>query len=95
MKNQNTAFAAMVFALAFGIAAVTEAVPSPGGGPTTGPANYQPSAEGEQLPVITIRSAGDIPPGKDRLIRPRYEACNPVRGNVRKLQGQWHRCRGG
>ena len=64
MKNQNTAFTAIVFALAFGIAAVTEAVPSPGGGPTTGPANYQPSAEGEQLPVISIHSAGDILRGK-------------------------------
>jgi hypothetical protein len=64
MKNRNTAFTAIAFALAFGIAAVTEAVPSPGGGPTTGPANYQPSAEGEQLSVITIHSAGDIPRGK-------------------------------
>lgn len=64
MKNQNIALMAMVSALAFALGPVTEANTSPQGGPTVGPANYQPSGEGEQMPVITINSAGDIPRGK-------------------------------
>jgi hypothetical protein len=50
--------------------------PSPGGGPTGPPANegvsanseansaYSTSPEGENLPVVTIHSTGDIPRGK-------------------------------
>jgi hypothetical protein len=64
MKNQNIVLIAIAFALAFALAPITNAAPIPGGGPATGPANYQPSAEGEQLPVISIHSAGDIPRGK-------------------------------
>src|ERR1700757_3978959 len=66
MKNQNIVLIAIAFAfaLAFALAPVTQAAPSPGGGPApaSAGANYQP--EGEQLPVITINSAGDIPRGK-------------------------------
>jgi hypothetical protein len=65
MKNQNTIFVAIAFALAFALAPVTNAAPSPGGIPTaSAAANQQPSAEGEQLPLITIHSAGNIPRGK-------------------------------
>ena len=60
MKHQNIVFIAIAFALA----PVTQAAPSPRGGPAPAcaGANYQP--EDEQLPVITIHSAGDIPRGK-------------------------------
>ena len=74
MKNQNIVFIAIAFALAFALAPVTKAAPSPGGIPTGGPANEQlspvrwppppTSPEGENLPVITIHSTGDIPRGK-------------------------------
>ena len=63
MKNRNTAFIAIAFALAFALGAVTQAAPSPGGGPAGQSANAM-STEGEQLPVITINSAGNIPRGK-------------------------------
>ena len=74
MKNQNIVFIAIAFALAFALAPVTKAAPSPGGIPTGGPANEQPSPvrwpppptspEGENLPVVTIHSAGNILRGK-------------------------------
>src|SRR6266581_6987272 len=65
MKNQNTIFIAIAFALAFALAPVTNAAPSPGGIPTASAAtNNQLSAEGEQLPVISIHSAGNILRGK-------------------------------
>ena len=74
MKNQNIVFIAIAFALAFALAPVTKATPNPGGIPTGGPANEQPSPvrwpppptspEGENLPVVTIHSAGNILRGK-------------------------------
>ena len=63
MKNQNPVFIAIMLVCA--LAPVTNAAPSPGGIPTaSAAANNQPSAEGEQLPLITIHSAGNIPRGK-------------------------------
>ena len=65
MKNQNTIFIAIAFALAFALAPVTNAAPNPGGIPTSSAtANQQASSEGEQLPVITIHSAGNVLRGK-------------------------------
>jgi hypothetical protein len=72
MKNQNIVFITMVSALAFALAPVTKAAPSPGGGPDPAPANeranansaYSTSSEGENLPVITIHSTGNILRGK-------------------------------
>ena len=66
MKNQNIVFIAMASALAFALAPLTGAQPSPQGGPTreVAPANYQPSPEDVQLPAITIYSAGDVARGK-------------------------------
>jgi len=73
MKNQNIIFVAIAFALAFALAPVTNAAPTPGGIPTaSAAANQQPSSEVpcpqgvncEQLPVITIHSAGNIPRGQ-------------------------------
>jgi hypothetical protein len=75
MKNQNIVFIAIAFALAFALAPVTGAAPSPGGIPTGGSApaaTANQSAtladstgpEGENLPVITIHSAGNILRGK-------------------------------
>ena len=65
MKNQNTIFIAIAFAFAFALLSVTNAAPNPGGIPTaSATANLQPSSEGEQLPVISIHSAGNILRGK-------------------------------
>ena len=64
MKNQNIVFVAMVSALAFALAPVTKAAPSPGGIPTASAVNSQPSGEDAALPVITIHSAGNILRGK-------------------------------
>jgi hypothetical protein len=64
MKNRNPIFIAIVFAFAFALAPVTKAVPNPGGIPTIEPANEQASPEGENRPVITIHSAGNILRGK-------------------------------
>ena len=59
MKNQNPVFIAIVFALAFALAPVTKAAQSPMQlpPPPTG-------AEVENLPVVTIHSAGNILRGK-------------------------------
>src|SRR5690348_16880484 len=66
MKNQNTICIAIVLALAFALAPVTNATPNPGGIPTTSAAtqNLQASDAGENLPVISIHSAGNVLRGK-------------------------------
>src|SRR5438552_3177988 len=70
MKNQNIVFIAIAFALAFALAPVTKAAPSPGGGPTHPPPNDGANSanstgpEAVELPVITIHSAGNILRGK-------------------------------
>src|SRR5437867_755987 len=63
MKNQNIVFIAIAFALAFALAPVTKAAANPGGIPTAGSAANE-QAEGENLPVITIHSTGNILRGK-------------------------------
>jgi hypothetical protein len=74
MKNQNIVIIAMVSALAFTLAPFTGAQPSPQGGPTKEAANAPAAAatqlssavspEGENRPIITIHSAGNILRGK-------------------------------
>jgi hypothetical protein len=76
MKNQNIVFITIVSALAFALAPIVQARPGPSPGPTRPPANegvsanseansaYTTSPEGENLPVVTIHSTGDIPRGK-------------------------------
>ena len=71
MKNQNIVFIAIAFALAFALAPVTKAAPSPGGIPTSAAAANQSATsanstgpEAVELPVITIHSAGNILRGK-------------------------------
>ena len=70
MKNQNIVFIAIAFALAFALAPVTKAAPSPGGGPSHPPPNESATSanstgpEAVELPVITIHSAGNILRGK-------------------------------
>ena len=56
----------MTSALAFALGPVTEANISPQGGPTVEPATHQPSAspEGENRPIVTIHSGGNILRGK-------------------------------
>ncbi len=62
--------------LAFALASIVQARPGPSPGPTHPPANdgvsanseansaYSTSSEGENLPVVTIHSTGNIPRGK-------------------------------
>ena len=59
MKNQNIILIAIAFALAFALAPVTKAAQSPvqWPPPSTG-------TEGENLPVVTIHSTGNILRGK-------------------------------
>jgi hypothetical protein len=74
MKNRNRKFTAILFVLAFVLAQIVQAAPYPQGGPTRPPANEQVSAntssasltgsEGENLPVVTITSTGDVTRGK-------------------------------
>ena len=64
MKNQNIVFIAMATALAFALGPVTRANTIPQGGPTIGPANHLPGPDGENRPVITIHSAGNILRGR-------------------------------
>ena len=76
MKNQNPVFIAIVFALAFALAPVTQAGPRPDGGPlpVSGVANHQPAPlpwpppptgpEDVEFPAISIHSAGNILRGK-------------------------------
>jgi hypothetical protein len=68
MKNRDTVFTTILFALAFALAPVAEAAPWPDGGPIRPPANdcvsanseassiYSMSPQDVQLPVITIHS---------------------------------------
>ena len=64
MKNQNIVFIAIAFALAVAIAPVTKAAPNPGGIPTPATPPPNTSAESENLPMVTIHSAGNILRGK-------------------------------
>ena len=52
----------MAFALAFALGPATQAHPSPQGGPTVSPVNLGP--EGENLPGVSIYSAGNVLRGK-------------------------------
>jgi hypothetical protein len=69
MKNQNIVFIAI--ALAFALAPVTGAKPSPQGGPTVeaaanapAAAAYSTSPEAAELPVVTIHSTDNVIRGK-------------------------------
>ena len=46
MKNRNTQLTAVLFVIAFALAPIVQAVPSPDGGPTRPPANEAPSPDG-------------------------------------------------
>jgi hypothetical protein len=56
MKNQNPVFIAIVFALAFALAPVTQAKPNPGGIPSPGSANEQPNPGGIPSPASAAAS---------------------------------------
>ena len=76
MKNRNTQITAVLFVLAFALAPIGQAAPSPDGGPIRPPANervsanseaspaYSISPEGENLPMITIHSTDNVTRGK-------------------------------
>ena len=68
MKNRNSVFPAILFALAFALAPMVHAKPYPDGGPSyvlpnNGAADAA-SLEDVKLPYITIHSTGDITRGK-------------------------------
>ena len=66
MKNQNIVFIAIVFALAFALAPITQAAPNPGGipSPSSAAATHLPGPENIELPVVSIHSAGNVLRGK-------------------------------
>src|SRR5436190_17584503 len=66
MKNQNIVFIAIVFALAFALAPITQATPNPGGipSPASAAATHLPGPENVELPVVSIHSAGNVLRGK-------------------------------
>ena len=66
MKNQNIIFIAIVFALAFALAPITQAAPNPGGipSPASAAATHLPGPENVELPVVSIHSAGNVLRGK-------------------------------
>ena len=68
MKNRNTQLTAVLLVLAFALAGIVQAAPSPDGGPIRPPANEAPypdgGPQGEQRPVITIHSTGNVTRGK-------------------------------
>jgi hypothetical protein len=68
MKNRNTQLTAILFVIAFALAGIVQAVPSPDGGPTHPPANEAPypdgGPQGEQRPVITIHRTDNVTRGK-------------------------------
>jgi hypothetical protein len=68
MKNRNTQLTTILFVLAFALAGIVQAAPSPDGGPTHPPANEAPypdgGPQGEQRQVITIHSTDNVTRGK-------------------------------
>ena len=64
MKNQNIVFIAMASALAFALAPVAKAAPVPGGIPSGSANQSATSPEGENRPIVSIHSAGNILRGK-------------------------------
>ena len=67
MKNRNTQLTAVLFVLAFALAPIVQAAPSPDGGPIRPPANEAPYPDGgpdPAAPVITVHSTGDVSRGK-------------------------------
>ena len=66
MKNRNTVFTTMLFALAFALAPIAQAAPQPGGGPVHvapptggGDANMAPQPGGGPVHVAPPTRGGD------------------------------------
>ena len=68
MKNRNTQLTAVLLVLAFALAGIVQAAPSPDGGPTPRPpANEAPYPDGGPDPaaaVITVHSTDNVTRGK-------------------------------
>ena len=76
MKNQNNQLRAALLVLAFALAPMVQAAPSPDGGPTyllaservsansEASSPYQTSPEGENLPAVTIHNTDNVTRGK-------------------------------
>jgi hypothetical protein len=77
MKNRNNIFTTTLIALAFALAPIVQAVPSPDGGPTKKQTNEGPSPDGgptylsstansedDNLPVIALHSTDNVIRGK-------------------------------
>jgi len=67
MKNRNTQLTAVLFVLAFALAPIVQAAPSPDGGPIRLTANEAPYPDGGPDPaqaVITVHNTGNVIRGK-------------------------------
>jgi hypothetical protein len=76
MKNRNSLITAVLFVLAFALAPMVQAAPSPDGGPTYLLANegvsanseasaaYSTSPQGENRPAVTIHTTDNVTRGK-------------------------------
>ncbi len=67
MKNRNTQLTAILFVVAFALAPIVQAAPSPDGGPIRLTANEAPYPDGGPDPaqaVITVHSTGNVIRGK-------------------------------
>jgi hypothetical protein len=71
MKNRNTQLTAVLFVIAFALAPIVQAAPSPDGGPTRPPANEAPSPDGGPIrppPNEAPRpDGGPVRPANDRF----------------------------
>jgi hypothetical protein len=71
MKNRNTQLTAVLFVIAFALAPIVQAVPSPDGGPIRPPANEAPSPDGGPIrppPNEAPRpDGGPVRPANDRF----------------------------
>jgi hypothetical protein len=64
MKNPNNQLTAILFVVALALTPIVQAGPRADGGPVYLAANEGISPADEQMPVITIHSAGDVSRGK-------------------------------
>ena len=68
MKNRNTQLTAILFVIAFALAPIVQAVPSPDGGPIRPPANEAPYPDGgpalPQQPRLSLSIAPTMSPGE-------------------------------
>ena len=95
MKNRNTQLTAILFVLAFALAGIVQATPSPDGGPIRPPANEAPYPDGGPDPQqrLSLSIAPTMSPGGRSIIRPEHDPCTHAL-NVRQFLRERHRYAG-